>query len=129
MCVCLYKPAGPRIHMNHRYRAWSQTQDRTRTRDGLPTQSVVTLTRKWRMAMLGKAAAGSGRRRRRRGVHKKLNSMKLINALLSFLLLLLLGFKRRLQAGAERETAALLFIYLFSIKRGCFSLQGGALWS
>lgn len=76
--------------------------------------------------MLGKAAQGSGRGGRRRGVHKKLNSMKLINALLS-LLLLLLGLKRRLQAGAERETAALLFIYLFSIERGCFTLQWGSL--
>lgn len=75
--------------------------------------------------MLGKAAAGSGRRSmRRRGLHKKLNSMKLINALS---LLLLLGFKRRLLAGAERETAALLFIYLFSNARGCYFTSGGAL--
>lgn len=56
-------------------------------------------------------------------MHKKLNSMKLINAL--SLLLLLLGFKRRLQAGAERETAALLFIYLFSTARGCYFTSGG----
>lgn len=59
-------------------------------------------------------------------MHEKLNSMKLINAL--SLLLLLLGFKRRLQAGAERETAALLFIYLFSTARGCYFTSGGALY-
>lgn len=75
----------------------------------------------------GNAGKGSSRewqkKKRRREVHKKLNSIKLINAL--SLLLLLLGFKRRLQAGAERETAALLFIYLFSNARGCYFTSGG----
>lgn len=62
--------------------------------------------------MLGKAAAGSGSGRRR-GVHKKLNSMKLINALLS-LLLLLLGLKRRLQAGAEvRNSSSSIYLFVF----------------
>lgn len=71
----------------------------------------------------GNAGKGSSRewqkKKRRREVHKKLNSMKLIVELL------LLGFKRRLQAGAERETAALLFIYLFSNARGCYFTSGG----